>query len=164
MKTTHIIAFGGVRSQLCLLGCLGLGPGSFRDIFPAQRHRHRRRRRQGCERRHPRDRPLAALCRQPADSGERRSTVARGRALPHEHAVGTPCPITPTFDIQSEGIFATMGTGCANRDIVRPALRRRAPGSASGRGRPNQLFEGSSLAHHCDHRLLPDSLGPGGRL
>ena len=83
MKIRYIIASAAVRSQPCRLRCLGLGPGSFRDIFPAQGHHHLRRgRRQGRERRHPRHRPVAALCRQPANSGERRSTVARGRALP----------------------------------------------------------------------------------
>ena len=83
MKTTCIIAFGSRSQQLCRLRCLGLGPGSFRAYTSSAATRSPSGgRRQGRERRHPRHRPVAALCRQPANSGERRSDVARGRALP----------------------------------------------------------------------------------
>ena len=71
----------------------------------------------------------------------------------------TPCPITPVFDVQTRGIVAQTGgvAPIAVKARPRPALRRRASGSASGRGRPNQLFEGRRVSSPSDK---PDGFRP----
>ena len=84
MRTRHIIAFVVlVGSSFAGSGALAWDQDPFAMYFQrSDKITLRRGRRQGSERRHPRHRPVAALCWQPANSGERRSTVARGRALP----------------------------------------------------------------------------------
>jgi hypothetical protein len=44
----------------------------------------------------------------------------------------TPCAITPTFDIQTEGITALTVPGCANRDV--PAIGVAPAGTGVGIG------------------------------
>jgi hypothetical protein len=45
----------------------------------------------------------------------------------------TPCPITPTFDIQAEGIFSQLTRGCAISGL-RPSATRPPPGPGTGAG------------------------------
>ena len=64
----------------------------------------------------------------------------------------TPCPITPTFDIQTEGILVrrpgvapiarALNVARASGTAATGAAPVRCRRSASGRGRPDQLFEG----------------------